>query len=250
MTRKFPFAALLVCTCAFFLCGFPAHASEVSLGAVLVGKVTFEGKPPPAQVRAVNKDPEACGHDARDFYRVRVDEDGALQDVVIYLDSQAPDVTWEHPSEGYVLNQKGCTFDPYILLYSKDRAAKLILANADPAMHNVRISQIIGRVNSTLLNMSIPKDTPPKAKTLRINKASKVLWVKCDAHDFMEAWIFAADNPYCVLVGEDGTYELPDLPPGDHVISAWHPFLGIRSAEITVTKGQQIVLDFQFAREK
>lgn len=239
----------LVCVCAL-LVSVAANSSDVLTGAVLIGKVSFEGKPPPPQVRAVNKDPEACGHDSREFQRVRLGEDGALQEVVIYVDSDVPEVSWDHPAEGYVLNQKGCTFVPYILLYSKDRAAKLSLANADPALHNVRISQIIGRVNSTVLNMSIPRDTPPKSKSLRINPRSNVLWVKCDAHDFMEAWIFAADNPYCVLVGEDGTYELPDLPPGEHVISAWHPFLGTRSAEVIVTKGQRLVLNFTFAREK
>lgn len=233
--------------CAFLLCVPPALRSNASSGTVLSGKITFEGKPPRAQVRGVTRDPEVCGHEAREFYKVRVDESGALQDVVIYLDSKTSDMTWEHPPEGYVLDQNRCTFEPYIMLYSKDRAAKLTIANSDPATHNVRISQIIGRVHHTVLNISMSKDTPPKTKTLRLKETSNILQIKCDVHDFMEAWIFAADNPCRVLVGEDGTYELRGLPPGDHVISAWHPYLGTRSTEITVRDGQELTLDFRFS---
>lgn len=223
-----------------------ALASGAATGATLTGRVVYLGETPPGQRRIVTKDPDVCGHATRLYERVRVGEDGALQDAVVYLDSTEIDTPWRHPEEGYVLTQKGCTFSPHVMIYPKDKKVRLHIVNADALLHNVRIFQVLGRVKSTLLNLSQPDGMPPKDKALRFKEGSNTVGIKCDVHDFMEAYIFAADNPFCTLVSQDGTFTLEGLPPGEHEIVAWHPHLGEKRQTVTITEGETEQLHFEF----
>jgi hypothetical protein len=54
----------------------------------------------------------------------------------------------------------------------------------------------------------------------------------------MQGWIFAADSPYAVVTGEDGTVEIDDVPPGEFTLKMWHPFLGIREQSVTLAAGE------------
>ena len=47
----------------------------------------------------------------------------------------------------------------------------------------------------------------------------------------MQGWIFAADSPYAVVAGEDGTFEIDDIPPGEFTLKIWHPLPGDPGAE-------------------
>jgi hypothetical protein len=211
------------------------------------GRVTYQGKVPPIRKLVISKDPELCGHGYREIEDVKVDEQGNLTDVVVFLDSTEMEFTWNHPTEGYTLNQEGCRFEPYIQIFPKDFRAKLRIVNSDPTLHNVRISQILGRVKPTLLNLAQPSGMAPKEKALRTKKGSNIIEIKCDAHDFMEGWMFASDNPFCTLVGKDGRYHINEVPPGEYIFKAWHPYLGtIAQKAVAVTEGKIVELNFEF----
>ena len=213
------------------------------------GRVTFEGLVPPAKKELISKDVEHCGHGYRETQEVRVDAQLGLQDVVIFLDAQDLDFTWEHPEEGYTLNQEGCRFDPLVQIFPKDRANRLTLVNSDPLLHNVRIDQVIGRTRPTLLNLSQPAGTSPKSKSLHIKPDSNIIEVSCDVHSFMKGWMFAADNPYCALVDEKGSYSISKLPIGEHTFKAWHPYLGMQETKATIEEGKPVELNFVFSIE-
>lgn len=44
----------------------------------------------------------------------------------------------------------------------------------------------------------------------------------------MRAFIFLQEHPYYAVTGEDGTYELTDVPPGQYQLDVWHESLGER----------------------
>jgi hypothetical protein len=224
-----------------------AHGDEVvSVG----GRVTYTGTVPAVRKLLISKDPELCGHGYREIQDIKVDEAGHLSEVVVYLDSTELEFTWEHPEEGYTLNQKGCRFEPNIQIFPKDFRAKLRIVNSDPTLHNVRISQILGRVKPTLLNLAQPEGMAPKEKALRTKKGSNAIEIKCDAHDFMEGWMFAADNPYCALVKTDGTYQIANVPAGEYTFKAWHPHLGtISEKAVVISDGKMVELNFEFSAE-
>ena len=44
----------------------------------------------------------------------------------------------------------------------------------------------------------------------------------------------------------EGGFAIPDLPPGTYAVGAWHPFLGVRDQEVTVTAGEATEINLEF----
>lgn len=221
-------------------------STSTSTGATVTGTVTFTGEAPPARIVPVNKDEEVCGCAEREIFPVRADEQGRLQDVVVFLDSKEIEFEWDHPAEGYVLNQKGCRFDPYVLVLPRDPKASLRVVNSDPVLHNIHAYEIMGRSRRGLFNIGQPAGAEDATPTMRVSRRGRAVSVKCDAHDFMGSWIFIADNPFYAVVAEDGTFEIKDIPSGTYTVGAWHPYLDLKKQEITIEEGANVVLNFTF----
>jgi len=45
---------------------------------------------------------------------------------------------------------------------------------------------------------------------------------------------------------EDGTYTLPQLPPGKYTVTAWHELYGTQSREITISGDETQIVNFLF----
>jgi hypothetical protein len=63
---------------------------------------------------------------------------------------------------------------------------------------------------------------------------------------FQRNRIFGRDNPYFAVTGKDGSFQLPNLPPGEYTVEAWHEKLGTMTQKITVAAGESKTLDFTF----
>ena len=50
--------------------------------------------------------------------------------------------------------------------------------------------------------------------------------VKCNIHPWMKAYVGVVSHPYFAVTGDDGSFELKDLPPGDYTIQVWHEKYG------------------------
>lgn len=48
------------------------------------------------------------------------------------------------------------------------------------------------------------------------------------------------------VTGPDGSFSIPDLPPGTYDVIAWHPYMNVRAREITVAANGETSLNFQF----
>jgi hypothetical protein len=49
------------------------------------------------------------------------------------------------------------------------------------------------------------------------------------------------------LTAADGTFSLPDVPPGDYTVVAWHPSVGpVLEKKVTVPAKQSVQADFAF----
>ena len=59
--------------------------------------------------------------------------------------------------------------------------------------------------------------------------------------------MMAPKHPYAVVVGEDGSYSIDNVPPGTYKIKAWHPRFGIKETELTVPEGGSVDADFVFS---
>ncbi|MBI3329551.1 MAG: hypothetical protein HYZ81_22960 [Nitrospinae bacterium] len=201
----------------------------VADGGVLAGKIVFRGTPPEPKKVLISKDIEVCGAGHRERRDVEVAADGGLTQVVVSIEGVSRGKAW--PTESFILDQRGCAFRPYLQVVRN--GAELVILNSDPMLHNIHTYELIGGAKRTLFNVAQPKFKPKVVQTIKVSRG-KAIRVECDAHDFMLGWIAVSDHPYVSLVGENGAFEIADVPPGTYKVRAWHPFLGEQVQEVTI----------------
>jgi len=226
---------------------FATHAlayepGAVSAGGKVVGKVSFKGAAPAPRKVAITKDNATCGTGEREIVEVNA-KGGNLAGAVVYVAKIEKGKAWG-VLDAPVLDQKGCRFAPDTLVVKKD--ADVTVRNSDPVLHNIHTYELIGAVRRTMFNVGQP-DKGDMKQPIKVRRAN-VVKIECDAHDFMHAWAYAADNPYAVATKEDGSFTLDNLPAGDYEIKAWHPILGEKSAKVTVSAGGATNAAFEFSK--
>ena len=58
--------------------------------------------------------------------------------------------------------------------------------------------------------------------------------------------VLGANYPYFAVTGSDGSFELPNLPPGEYTIEAWHEEFGVQEMKVTVGEKASVTTDFTF----
>lgn len=218
------------------------EVAPVTGGGKVAGKVAFKGAAPEAKKLPITKDNAVCGTGNREIVEVAA-RGGNLAGAVVYvakIDKGKPWGAVEQP----VLDQKGCRFTPEVLVVRKH--AELTIRNSDPVLHNIHTYEIIGNVRRTMFNVGQP-DKGEMKQPVKMRR-SNVVKIECDAHDFMHAWAFTADNPYVAVTRDDGSFSIDNLPAGDYELKAWHPVLGEKSATVSVKAGAAASAAFEFSR--
>ena len=222
----------------------------VSGGGSINGKMIFEGPLPDDAVERIliTKNPEVCGTGEREVVWIDV-KDGALRGAFVFIDKVAEGKPWAESEGGFLIVQKGCRFRPWAQVVKR---GPLTIRNSDPGvLHNINTREMIGvergRVaRRTMFNFGQPDpgDIVQEIKPRR----SSFISINCEAHNFMFGFMLAPEHPYAVVVNEDGSYVIDDIPPGDYVLKAWHPSLGVQKVSITVPAGGTAQADFTFSR--
>ena len=63
----------------------------------------------------------------------------------------------------------------------------------------------------------------------------------------MVAWVGVVSHPFFAVTGEDGTFTLKGLPPGEYTLEAWHEKLGTQTQTVTVapTETKDVAMTFK-----
>jgi hypothetical protein len=69
---------------------------------------------------------------------------------------------------------------------------------------------------------------------------------RCDVHPWMGAFIHVFGHPYYAVTGDDGSFSIPRLPPGDYVIEVWHETLGRQTQSVTVAPNETASISVGF----
>ncbi len=197
---------------------------DVTDGGAITGKVVFNGT---VKMKTVlpTKDKKVCGK-ARKEPTVIVGDGGAVKDSVVYLKEVAEGKKWpEDASKKPVVDQKSCRFEPHVQVA---RRGKIDIINSDPVLHNTH--GYYGK--RTAFNVALPEAGVTVTKVL---KRPGTVKIDCDAHGWMLAWVQVVDNPYYFQTGEDGTFSIEDVPPGDYTMVVWQETLGAQEIPVTVT---------------
>ena len=223
---------------------------EVTDGGSVTGKVTFEGDLPADAVEKIKitKNNDVCGDGDREVVWVDV-QDGALRGSFVFIEKIKEGKAWEKPQFGeYLVNQEGCRFHPWAQVV---RPGPFIIRNSDAGvLHNINAREMIGVkkgrvVKKTLFNFGQPEtgDITDKIQPRR----SSFIGINCEAHNFMFGYMLAPTHPYAVVVGDDGSFSIDNLPAGDYTLVAWHPRYGLQETDISVAANGSTEANFAFS---
>ena len=204
----------------------------------IAGAVAFEGDPPAAQPIDMSEEPDcAAGHPDGVMTQHALVTDGQLANVFVYV-KEGLSMEFPAPSQPVVLDQKDCRYHPHVLGIQVDQP--LQIQNSDPVLHNINSQPTANRG----FNISQPQQGMQTTRDFGV--AEVMIPVKCDVHGWMNAYVGVVDHPYFAVSAADGTFSLPNLPPGDYVVEAWHELFGAQTANVTVPEGETATVGFTF----
>ena len=217
----------------------PALAYEVGTvagGGSIEGKVVYNG---PAETRKIipNKDVEVCGG-IREEALIEVSSDKGVQNAAVYLVDVAKGKGWLPAAKPPELDNVKCEFVPHVQVM---RAGTLDVVNKDPVLHNTH--GYYG--NRTAFNMAQPNQG--QSIPAELTRAGTVR-VDCDAHGWMEAWVYVVDNPYYSLTDADGKFSITDVPPGTYKLIAVQSFTRPVEQSVTVASGKPTTLTIELKK--
>jgi|GEM_PF-114379 len=231
----------------------------VSNGGSISGVVQFSGKVPAPIMEDLSKgkNVEFCSThpDAKGTVRPRVKVavvNGNLRDAVVFIQNIKTGKAW--PTAINNFDFRTCDIFPKVSVIRKTprgmKTGLLTITNQDPdILHNPHGYSIAGASRKTLFNKPLPSkgDVADVTRSFKRFKPSKDkhFFLQCDQHNFMEADARVVWNPYYSLSGADGAFKIDRIPAGKYWVTAWHPYIGEVSREVTVTGGADVRSDFE-----
>ncbi len=222
-------AGLAVAAIAGSWAALPAAAYEVitvSNGGTIEGVVSLSGPKPAGAVITTTKNQDYCGATIPDP-TYSLDAQGNLANVLVYL----KDVTKGKaaPSDPLQLVNVHCMFSPRV--QGAMVGGQIKISSDDPILHNTHPQN--AETNATIYNIALPFKGFSVTKPLPANP--ELIKVKCDAHEWMHAWIMELDHPYYATTDASGHFVIKDVPPGNYTLAVWHEAAGEKSQPVVVT---------------
>jgi plastocyanin len=154
--------------------------------------------------------------------------------VVLYLEGLGPLAT-DHPASDQVqIKQIDRRFLPDLVVVPV--GSTVSFPNMDPIFHNI-------------FSLSKPKTFDlgtydrGETRTVQFPKAG-IVDVYCHLHPNMTATIVVTPNRWYAQPDRSGQYQIPDVPPGQYTLVAWHKTAGFFRKQIVIEAGHDSVADF------
>ncbi|HMO84290.1 MAG TPA: hypothetical protein PKC18_05135 [Lacipirellulaceae bacterium] len=190
----------------------------------------------------VTKDVEFCSEHNPMVETVVVGADGGLKNVFVYLYVARGKQVEIAPSystndlEPRVLDNLHCRFEPHALTVWTSEPFEI--HNSDPIGHNTNAQMLAA---NTRFNETVPQGSPIKKSFSK--SEPRPAMISCSIHPWMNAYLLIRDNPYMAVSGDDGSFEIKDVPAGAQEFIIWHEAVGfVRNLKIgsgkTDRKGQ------------
>ncbi|MFI5372087.1 MAG: hypothetical protein ACHQ52_11060 [Candidatus Eisenbacteria bacterium] len=162
---------------------------------------------------------------------------GAPRDAVIYLDhipaSAESALTAAAGSPRLV--QRDQSFDPRVLAVAV--GSSVDFPNADPIFHNVFSVSPVKRFD-------LGRYSKGHSKRVTFDRPGLVN-VYCEIHSNMAAYVLVLPHHAFAQPAENGTFALPDVPPGHYQLHVWHPDLPDLERDVDLPAGG-LTLDLRY----
>jgi plastocyanin len=158
--------------------------------------------------------------------------------VFVYVKEGLGDRRFATPQDAQVIDQDGCVYHPHVT--GVQTGQQVTFRNSDGLLHNINARPTANRA----FNISQPQnmDSPPRT----FNAARGHDPVRCDVHGWMESFVGVVAHPYFAVTGEDGSFRIENLPPGDYTIEAWHETYGTQTMQVSVAAQQTAETSFTY----
>ena len=162
---------------------------------------------------------------------------GELENVFVYI--KQINGNFPPSTTPVVIDQHGCQYHPHVL--GVQIGQTLQIKNSDNTLHNIHALPVVNSafnegqpVQGMVSNKKFdkPEITPFK--------------VKCDVHGWMKAWMAVMPHPFYAVSAANGTFTIPNLPPGSYTLVAWHEKYGAKEQPITVAAKESKAVTFTF----
>ena len=225
----------LLLACSIVAAGAVAQSNT----GTIKGHVRLTGKLPGNPIIRMGMDPMCskmnAGKRVIQQYVVAT-ADGSLANVFVRLKGNFPQTPI--PTQPVVIDQQACVYTPRVVGARVGQTVQI--KNSDMLLHNVDASS--GKNNG--FNIAQPRaalvyEFKPKNEEI-------MLHLKCDVHNWMNAYVGIVTNPYFAVSNTMGTFQIDKVPPGTYTLEAWHERFGLVSKPVTVKAGAIASVDFDY----
>ncbi len=220
--------------------GAPIALGGASTGGTVIGTVNLDGQAPPGKPIDMSKEPTCAKLHTTPALTEMVVTGGnnGLKNVVVYVSGGLGSRSAAAANPQAVIDQKGCTYHPHVVAMQMNQ--KLRVVNSDPTSHNIHPLPKINRE----WNKSQPPGSP--AFEEQFEQEEIAIPVKCNIHPWMRGYIAVLTHPHFAVTGDDGTFTLNNLPPGQYTLSAWHEKFGTLTQPVTISGKEAAKVRFVF----
>ncbi len=196
--------------------------SEVRGNNTITGHVYLRGTPP--MMETIPNKPCCDGAEPLKEETVIVDPNtGGLKNVLISIDGLPPVSAASIPP--LMLDQKNCQYVPHVVGICVGQT--MTVRSDDATMHNTHFAP----QNNEAKNLVTASPGDSKSTTFT---APEYIRLRCDVHPWMSAYVGVFDTPFFAVSGNDGSFEIHDLPPGRYKLVAWHERYGSLERSIDI----------------
>ena len=168
------------------------------------------------------KDSPRCGsHDIPNESLVVNPDNKEIKDAVVFLfrPREIHSSLLAVPQEPAVLGQQFCQFRPHVLAAREGQ--KLMITASDPGVgHNTNIQGFQIQFN-VLIPAPVDEAKPSESEGPELLAERDAVPVVCNVHPWMSAKLWVFDHPYYVVTGDDGSFELQNVPAGNNQLVIW-----------------------------
>ncbi len=217
----------------------------VGTAGSIEGSVLYSGVAPQRAVLQMAADPfcvAAHGGQTVLSEQLVVNDNRTLRWAFVHIREAPPGSLPAGSADTVALNQVACMYVPRVA--GLQAGGTLRVTNSDQTLHNVSVQPL----NNPSFNVAQP--IPGMSTERSFDNAEIMIPVRCDVHPWMRAYIGVVPHSYFDVSGEDGSFRLDGVPPGEYVLEAWHETLGTQTMSVTVREGQTASADFTFGGDR
>ena len=219
----------------------PSKSVDPSTVGTLKGRIVFEGEAPAPKQISVKGNPECAALHAGGVITSEemVVNNGALQNVFVYIKEGLEDYSFTAPAEPVTIENKTCMYVPHVSGVRVGQPVNFL--NQDSTLHNVHSYPKASKP----FNLGLP--LVGMKQTKKFDAPEIMVPLKCDVHPWMQGYIGVVAHPYFSVSDAEGKFELKNLPPGEYTVEAWHEKLGAQSQKIKIEPQETKEIEFKYS---